>query len=190
MSSTDAFPDRESLRANARVNQRRSRRFVVIFLVVFLLFGVLSSLAFRDSGEWSVGEVVVLALPPLVVLLAAAVAVLVWRRRDQDPQLSLGADRMTQRAVLRALRDGGTADPRVDALARDAAERGTRPARLIWLYGLLTVALAAVCISNLVERDWFLAAVFALATVAQAVSVYTFWQNRRRAIRYLEAGRP
>lgn len=191
MSSTDALPDREALRANALANQRKGRRVVFIVLAVLVLFSVLSSFAFSGPRSWSAAEIAVTALPILLAVSLTVLATRAWRRQDRDPQLSLGADRETQRAVARALRDGGTTDPRVDALARDAAERSKGRAWLIWLYGLLTAVFTALLIRNVMAGgDWFTIAAFALPMMAQALLMYTFWQLRRRAVRYLRgAGR-
>lgn len=187
MSSTDAIPDRETLRAGALANQRKGRRLVFAVLAVLVLLSVVSTFAFSGPSSWSAAEIAVTALPVLLAVSLMVLATHAWRRQDRDPQLSLGADRQTQRAVARALRDGGTTDPRVDALARDAAERSKGRAWLVWLCGLLTVVFAVLLIRGVVTGgDGLTIAASALPMMAQALLVYTFWQLRRRATRYLQ----
>jgi membrane protein YdbS with pleckstrin-like domain len=185
------LPDRELLRANATANQRKTRKFILVVLTVLSVAAVSSTFVFSEPHRLSVPGVAVTALPVLVLAGVALVAIRTWSRHDSEPQLSFGADREVQRAVARALRDGGTADPRIDALARDAAERGRRQQGLIRLHAVLAMVFAVLFLRYAVEGDgWFIVAIFGLLTATQILMVHTCWRVRRRAARYLEgAGR-
>ncbi|GAA2548649.1 hypothetical protein GCM10010435_17770 [Winogradskya consettensis] len=132
MTVDDVIPDRDLLRARAT---RRLRLLGVVFAVlaglgcVALLVGV-----FLTSSP-------VLLVPLAFLLALALLPVYTFRRVARNPALLQGADVTTQRAVSRAFKTGHAADPRVDALARDAAAHNRRNS---WAPWLLTVATALV----------------------------------------------
>jgi FtsH-binding integral membrane protein len=71
----------------------------------------------RDPTRlWVIGS-----LLTLVVVAPLGGVFVLMRRRARNPELLLGAGRSTKAAVRRALREGHTTDPRIDALAREAA---------------------------------------------------------------------
>jgi hypothetical protein len=117
------LPDRDELAAQAR---RRLGRFSWFFagsdlLACAVLVLFTARLAGRGPDEdyrrtWVVGILVI-----AVMAVTFAVPVAVMRRRMRNPELLLGANRGTQSAVRRALRDGYATDARIDALARESA---------------------------------------------------------------------
>lgn len=187
MSGTDPIPDRESLRVTARARQRRFRWVSVgIVLAVIIVNAVM--VVTTAGRDWSPVAVLVLVLPTVVLVGILVVAGRSWRRQAREPQLSYGADPRTQRAVARALREGGAADPRIEALARDAAERG-RPGRwIVVLSGTVALLAAVMLVGSLIQGDRSAAVTSALVVASQALVCHTFWRLRRRAEIYLRRG--
>ena len=115
-------------RAQLTVRARRRLHRYAWLLVGFAVLGAAVMAGFvlklaadlppgRDPTRlWVVGSLVTAFM--LATFTGAAWAM---RRRARNPELLAGADRSTQAAIRRALRDGHTTDARIDALAREAA---------------------------------------------------------------------
>ncbi len=106
----------------------------------------------RDPTRlWVVGSLVT-----AFMLATFAGAGLLMRRRARNPELLLGAGRSIQAVVRRALRDGHCTDPRIDALAREAARhqlyllRGWRRF-LPWAFGVSALLYLAGLVLNWVD---------------------------------------
>jgi predicted lysophospholipase L1 biosynthesis ABC-type transport system permease subunit len=94
--------------------------------------------------------------------------------------------RDTRRAVQRALRTGHADDARIDALARETADRTVRNKWLLILYAVLAVLQLALTIIRIADRDaeWQIA-VSVVVTALFAGAAVLLWVTRRRSRRYL-----
>jgi len=175
-----SLPDDERARldASARTRAQHSLRTVVLIVVAVGLVGYAAGMvAGNDAGAaiW-----IIAALP---VVLALVLAVLFHRlAARRPPPLTSGADRETKRDVNRALRAGGTDDPRIDALVQDLRTKSARSDTvLMWLFAA-TAAVQAVTLV-VVERPWG-RAMAALACACSLAAAALFWLQRRRVRRY------
>ena len=185
MTSEDAVPDRERLRHVAA--QRTRRSWWVVAALAAALFLLPLTLLIADGGPFSAGEIVVAFIPPTVAVLIGVVGLRRMRRREGGPELLAGADRGTRRAVQRALRTGRAPDARIDALAREAADRTLRNSWLIVVYAILLVVQLGLLIGRIVAADDLGRTILAAATSVCWAAVLGLWLvMRARSRRYLE----
>lgn len=188
MTGVRSEEDQSSLRDNAR---RRLRRQLMVRLAI-----IAGGVPAGAVGGFLVGAADVAVLPVLLIGLGVALvlgglAVIVWRLRARrmDPPLMLGADRNTQRAVRRAVRDGHAADPDIDLLAQDLVNRSSRSFLPSYLY----VGFAAffVVLAALADTDgWELVRSVTLAAMCLTAAA-AFYLHQRRLRRYRgRAGQP
>jgi cyanate permease len=175
-----SLPDDERARldASARTRAQHSLRTVVLIVVAVGLVGYAAGMvAGNDAGAaiW-----IIAALP---VVLALVLAVLFHRlAARRPPPLTSGADWETKRDVNRALRAGGTDDPRIDALVQDLRTKSARSDTvLMWLFAA-TASVQAVTLV-VVERPWG-RAMAGLACACSLAAAALFWLQRRRVRRY------
>jgi hypothetical protein len=184
MNIQDAVPDREELRGNA---VRRTRRVWWLVAAVIVVSGLLIPLAVLISVNGSLsGAAFVLLLIPVVVGVALGVC-LTWliRRRDGGPALLAGADGSTRRAVRQALRTARPSDARVDALARESADRTVRNSWLLWLYGVLLLLNLGLLILKIGNSGSWQVALAAATSALWAGVLAAFWLTVRRSRNYL-----
>jgi hypothetical protein len=186
MTGADVIPDRDELR---RVAARRTRTggWVILVLVVLALLVVPVAVLIATRGSLSGGEIVILLVPLLAALAAGLVVVRWMRRRMGEPQLLAGADRGTRRAVQQALRTGQARDARVDALAREAADRTVRNSWLLIFYGVLLVVQIGLLIGRITSGDdWWEIVLTGGVALCWAAAMGVFWVMRARSRRYLQ----
>jgi MFS family permease len=187
--------DREVLRDAAA---RRGRRYawwgLAVGGAVLVIGGVLgASLAVRDGfaeggHRVSVSGVVLVVGLGLVLSAMPLSAFVIMRRRARDPVLVLGADRATRAAVRRALRDGRTADPRIDVLARDLAQRTLRNRWARWGYAVAAALVATGLVMRIVSGEVTgYGVVLPLGSlVLTGIGAALLVRDGRRAARYLD----
>ncbi|MFI5932880.1 hypothetical protein [Actinoplanes sp. NPDC051494] len=175
----DEIPDRDLLRDRA---DRRMRLLGVLFAVLVgaaLIGGLTAGL-----GEFR---------PILLVLVIVPIGVyaLIRRTRLTDPTLLRGADTSTQRAVTRALKAGHSADPRVDALARDTARRTLRRRWTLATLIVAAVVMTGSLVLNLTDGELgTLAVIHAISAAAFVAATVNAALLIRRSRHYLrEPGR-
>jgi len=142
----------------------------------------------RDPTRlWLVGSLAV-----VLVVLSFAVPVIALRERARHPELLLGAGRSTRKAVLRALRDGHTPDPHIDALAREAARHQMHLLRgwrryLPWFFCAMAVLfLAGMTLGLMSEPSTPALVALALGSIALGVGGPHLFLSIRRSRRYLD----
>ncbi|TDB99733.1 hypothetical protein E1091_06300 [Micromonospora fluostatini] len=140
MTTGSGLDDDERRRTAERTRQRHT--WLVVLLVALVLVGAVPVLVGAYVGEFGrqparVATVLLVALVP--AMIGAAVLVALRRGRWRDLSRTTGADRATGRRVLQALREGGSDDPRIDALARDEAARQVRTRWLTWVFPVVAV---------------------------------------------------
>ena len=124
------------------------------------------------------------------VLIGVGVLVMAIRRQRADPHVWI--PRKDSVAVQRALRDGHTDDPRLDALARSAATRAIKQRWMVWLLPLGVLLFAAGAVGDLRDPDttwWDLGGSAASTTIA-AIALVQQMVKLRRSRCYLRAGSP
>ncbi|RAO26316.1 hypothetical protein PSN13_06340 [Micromonospora saelicesensis] len=169
-----------------RGRQRPRSTYVVAALVV-VLFAALGTAAFVGRGTVKSDDLLVtfawMLIPPLV---GAVVALAFGRRLMRRMPQTAGTAPATKRRVERALRDGSTDDPQLDALARKEAQLrlGQRWLLLLFAVVILTQLPALVNAVNPFTR--VLAVLLILIMLASA---WYRWRGLREARRYL-AGPP
>ncbi|WP_306204297.1 hypothetical protein [Actinoplanes sp. RD1] len=149
MTGTDPIPDRAELR------ERAAKRIRLLLLVpaiaaatVVLAFGVAMDGSAGTRGWIFIGVGLVL------IAAGAAAMMLVVRRRLANPELVSGLDRSSQREVARALRNGRTDDPRVDAIIRQSAARVIRTRWLTAVFALVAALDVYLAAEDIADRDW------------------------------------
>lgn len=176
----EAIPDRERLRAASIARLRHAAKvagivtLAIVVVFVGVMFVVLDDMRSREGAM----AVVVAAA---ILVAAAAVSAILLRRLEQDPPLLPGADKKTRDAVARALRSGRSDDPRVDAIARDFAERSLRRPWTLWLFAFFVLLEATVTVMRLLDGDGdaLLSGVLTVTfLVLGAASVVTQRRNR------------
>ncbi|MGC4807098.1 hypothetical protein [Micromonospora sp. DT233] len=185
MGNSSPDEERGALVAGGR---RRDGWLIAGVLLVVAVVAVLAVLAGEVLGGdgWLAGKrpwlaFLIMLVPPL---LGAVVALTVGRRllRRMPPA---AADPETMRRVKRALRDGSTDDPRVDALARDQATRILARRWMPWVSVLLLAAQLAFFFLG--SGDAVQKTVAGVGVVCWAGLIVAFLRSRRRARRYLAA---
>ena len=184
----EAIPDRARLRAASIARLRHAvavaglvtSSLIVVFLAA--LFALLDDMRSRTG---------VMAVVVVAALLGAAFVLCLFalRRQEQDPPLLPGADKQTRTAVARALRSGRSDDPRVDAIARDFAERTLRRPWALWLFGFFVLLEATVTVLRLLDGDGD-ALLSGVLTVSFALMGGAALVNRRRNRAYLAQPAP
>lgn len=96
-------------------------------------------------------------------------------------------DAATSRAIRAALQSGATDDPRIDALARDAARRNLRRPWLMWGYLILSpLVLASAFVDHTHGAEhWLLVTAHLMLAAFFGSSGWQLAATRRRAHRYL-----
>jgi hypothetical protein len=124
------------------------------------------------------------------VLLAVVLPITWWLRRRrphwQTPPLSAGAKRDTRRAVRRAIRTGNAPDARIDALAREQAEKTVGNSVVLTIYAVILALQFGLLVLRIVNggpTDSLVLAVIGDALWAAAVAVLAV--NLSRSRRYL-----
>jgi hypothetical protein len=186
---TDPIPDRERLRQRSADGLRRAVK--VALIVAALVFVAIIGFFLALSDDLRGGSSLVIV--PAGLGAAAGIVVLTvvaTRRMSANAPLLMGADRSTRDAVTRALRAGGTDDPRIDALARDAA----RGAGMQWWVVGAGLLLALVEASSLVIRiaggEWSRAVFAGLLTVVMGTVAAKKWAELHRYRAYLREPGP
>jgi hypothetical protein len=184
----EAIPDLERLRAASIARLRHAA--AVAGLVTFSLIAVFVAVLFYllDDMRSRTGVMAVVVVFS-VMAATALVAVLLLRRQEQDPPLLPGADKQTRIAVSRALRSGRSDDPRVDAIARDFAQRTLRRPWAVWLFGCWALVEATVTVLRLIDGDGD-ALLSGALTVAFALMGVTAVVTQRRNRAYLAQPAP
>jgi hypothetical protein len=189
VTSNDAIPDREELRLSGDRRTRRGRG-VLIAVMVALLVLMPVVLLLADHGAHPVGRIVLFGLIPAAVFIAVVLPMTWWvrgrRPHWQTPPLAAGATRDTRRAVGRAIRTGHAPDARVEALAREQAEKTVRNTVALKIYAVLfalQLALLGLRIVNGGPADALVLAVIGDALWAAAVGALVV--NLARSRRYL-----
>ncbi|MDG4824888.1 hypothetical protein O7635_23815 [Asanoa sp. WMMD1127] len=186
MAADDAIPDRAELTRTAARRSRNGRFIATIVLVVLPLVLTPMALMAGSSGSLSSREAV--GLVGMLWVVAALGAVVAWgiHRLRPRPPLLAGTSRTTRRAVQQALRTGQPHDARIDALAREAAQRTLRGSWLLWLYsGLLALNVALLVLRIADQDEAWKTALAAANVVLWAALVALVWVTRRRSARYL-----
>ncbi|MGC5306830.1 hypothetical protein [Micromonospora zamorensis] len=170
----------------ARGRQRPRSTYVVAALVVVLV-AALGTAAFVGRGTVKSDDLLVtfalMLIPPLV---GAVVALAFGRRLIRRMPQTAGTAPATKRRVERALRDGSTDDPQLDALARKEAQLRLSQRWLLWLFA----AGAGTQVLVLVSADSSFTRVLAvLLLLLWAGAIWYRWRGLRAARRYL-AGPP
>jgi hypothetical protein len=173
------IPDREELRRTAAQRVRRTWLISAVAWAV-LVIAVTTVSIFATDEPVTVEWIVLSVLPLGVALVIGATSYAASRRKE--PPLWYGADRDTQRAV----RTGHAPDERVDALAREAAQRDIRDSA--WFLAFYAVLLAPLGLliqrirtrhdGSMIALAVVLAAAFAVVVMASVVKI-------RRSRRYL-----
>ncbi len=175
--------ERAHLRSNVEQRSAPPARWVLLAMLVG--FAALAAIFAARGGtsELSRPWNVVVPVLPFAFLLALATPLLIRVRRRTVTPLVEGADAATRRAVIRAIRAGSAADPRIDDLVADLRAQGTaRQLGLIatiQLVGALGVGAAAV-----VGDEPMVRVLLALATVAMLTASGLLFQRRRQLIAY------
>jgi cytochrome bd-type quinol oxidase subunit 2 len=187
MASDDAIPDREQMRHAARRRTRRSWWLVAAMAVAALILTPVGVLITHD-GPLTTGETIIVFVPVLVGILGGVVAAWWLRRRQGEPQLLAGADRGTRRAVWRAIRTGHPADARIDALAREAADRTVRNSWMLVMYTILLVLQLVLLVSRIAAAEGVgMTVLTGTAVACWAIALTVFAVARARSRRYLRA---
>ncbi|WP_067508405.1 hypothetical protein [Actinoplanes sp. TFC3] len=180
----DVIPDRDLLHARA---VRRVRGLGWMFAVIGVLAGaaMMAGVLAAGGGLWWG-----LLLPLIFVAIFGALAWRMFRRADRDAMLFQGADRATQRSVSLALKAGGSDDPRIDALARDLAERSLRRTVAPWAMTGSIALVAVGLLLNLFDGKFgFNQGAGLIGLAALVWVVVNVWQTRARSRRYLAMAR-
>jgi hypothetical protein len=175
----DEIPDRDLLQDQAA---RRMRGIGWVLAVCGVLAGVALGAGVVASGgpRWA-GLLVTVP----IILLFGLLGWVSFRRAGRDPALFQGADRATQRAVGHALKAGGSDDPRVDALARDLAERNLRRPATPWVMTACLAFAAAGVLLSIIGGGFTLSQVSGIVGFgALLYVVINVWQTRKRSRRY------
>jgi hypothetical protein len=188
MTYTDGLPDRAALQRRAAERQRRGLWIGAGGTAAVVL--VASVVAAGVDHRWDAGDVAITA--GLAILMAAVIIGVGWLAgRRQPPAALLGADPGTRKAVRQALTDGRSDDARIDALARDSAERSVRLRWLLVLYLIVVpieVVALVLAVAGHVSGFQLLTNVWILLVLAMSAALVAV--ARRRAQRYLAAGQP
>ncbi|WP_305785080.1 hypothetical protein [Symbioplanes lichenis] len=116
----------------------------------------------------------------LLVVAGATAVVLVIRRRLDNPELVAGLDRPSQRDVARALRNGRTDDPRIDAIIRQSAPRVISTRWVIVVFALVAALDVYLAAEEIADRDWNgLVLRLASAVLFTLFAAYQWTQVRR-----------
>jgi hypothetical protein len=185
MSSQDVIPDRAQLRRTAT---RRTRRGWLLLAALAVLALVVTPVVVLLVNGRPPGADVALAFVPAVVTVAVGAPVAWWiHRRRREPELIAGADRGTRRAVWRALRTGHAPDARIDALAREAADRNVRNSWVLVLYAILLLLQLGLLTLKVTDGEGFgETALSALTAACWAAALAVSWVMRNRSRRYLQ----
>ncbi|MFB9236108.1 hypothetical protein ACFFWC_11205 [Plantactinospora siamensis] len=172
--------DPQSTRGSDRERRNRTRVLLVLggLAAAAVLTWLVSALVVGDRSSVASAIVVLMALVAVVLL------VLSQRRRESG---FVAADPGTQREALAAVRTGHVPTPRIDAVARELAERQLRQRWLPWAAGALALFDIYLLIVD-ANRPISL-----MLLTAMALLFWAWWANRRRARRYLrasDAGQP
>ncbi|WP_030487384.1 hypothetical protein [Micromonospora chokoriensis] len=173
----------ERVVADEQVTQGRHHRSTYIVAAVVVVGAAAMGTAAIVDGETGTSDLLVafalMLFPPLV---GAVVALILGRRLIRRTPPTAGADPATRRRIGRALRDGSTDDPRLDALARREARLRVGQRWLLWVFaaGVLTQLPALVSGAHPFTR--VLAMLLILLLVAAA---WYRWRGLREARRYL-----
>ncbi|MCO8275025.1 hypothetical protein M1L60_31050 [Actinoplanes sp. TRM 88003] len=153
----------------------RAIALLAVLVVVAFLAGLLAGLGDGLSGlDW--------ALLLLVAVVGLGILVFVVER----PWVPATVEPADQEAVARALDEGGTTDPRIDRLAREAAERAASRMWFVWLLGICAaLQMAAAVTRAVVGGNWLLVVMSAVLCVSLGLTGWSTWTARRRAVRYL-----
>ncbi|AGL20953.1 hypothetical protein [Actinoplanes sp. N902-109] len=175
----DDIPDRDLLHDRA-IRRMRGLAWLVLGM------GVLAGAALAAGTALGGGPLWLSVFLPLgLLLIFGLIAGAAFRRAHRETTLFQGADRATQRAVARALKAGGTDDPRVDALARDLAQRSLRRRGAVWAMTAAVVLVAAGLILNVIADGLRpIQLVMLLGLGCYLYALVTVWQTRLRSRRY------
>jgi hypothetical protein len=126
-----------------------------------------------------------------LVFVAVGVAITVviawWiRRRGPGPGPPASAGRKSRGAVQRALRTGQPPDARIDALAREAADRNLRSSWFLPFCAALVLLNLGLLILRIVGDDIWQVALAAANTALWTTALVRSWIVRRRSERYLQ----
>ncbi|WP_250030684.1 hypothetical protein [Paractinoplanes maris] len=161
-------------------------RLAVTVVIVLSVIGIAGGLLFSRGEGLSAGDVGLLLVPATVGLLIVA---LVFRPRAGRGRPPVSVEPGVQDAVVRALDNGGTTDPRIDALARQNAEWETGRGWFIGLTGAGAALQAGAAVFRaVVDDNWFQVGLSVLLAVCFGLTCWTAVKGRRRALRYLAGG--
>ncbi|AGL20954.1 hypothetical protein [Actinoplanes sp. N902-109] len=186
---TDPIPDREQLRQRSADGLQRA--VPVAVAVGGVIFAVILAFAVGLRGDLHSGSSLVVVLAGLAAAVAIVMTTVYFaRRRADSAPLLFGADRPTRGAVREALRTGGTSDPRIDALARDAARIGRSQRWVVVTAAFVALIEAASLVTRIIEGEWFRAATAGALLVLMGVVAATKTVELRRHRAYLRQPGP
>ncbi|WP_433652420.1 hypothetical protein ACQP2C_08825 [Micromonospora zamorensis] len=140
MTNTGERPEaqtRQVILADEQVPRGRHRRGTyVVAAAVVVGAATMGAAAMVDGGTGGPDLFAAFALMLIPPLVGAVVALVFGRRLIRRMPRTAGADPTTRRRIVQALRDGSTADPHLDALARKEARSRVSQR---WLLVLFTV---------------------------------------------------
>lgn len=135
-------------------------------------------------------QILAFGLIPAAALIAVVLPMTWWLRRRHPqrttPPLTAGAERNTRRAVQRAIRTGHAPDARIEALAREQADKTVRNRAALTIYAGLLVLQIPLLILQIVNggpASTLLLAVTGDVLWATAVAILAV--NVSRSRRYL-----
>ena len=148
---------------------------LAVLVVVAFLAGLLAGLGDGLSGlDWA------------LLLLVAVVGLGMLAFVIEKPWVPVTVEPTDQAAVARALDEGGSIDPHIDRLAREAAERAASRMWFVWLLGVCAALQMTAAVTRAVlGGNWFLVVMSAVLAVSLGLTGWSTVTARRRAMRYL-----
>ncbi|MET8041765.1 hypothetical protein ABZU25_12985 [Micromonospora sp. NPDC005215] len=178
----------QSTAADEQLTHRRQRRSTyLVAAIVVIATAALGTATFVGRGTVKSDQLLVsfalMLIPPLI---GAVVALVFGRRLIRRMPPTAGADPATKQQIGRALRDGSTDDPRLDALAREEARLRVGQRWLLWLFAVVVLTQLSALVT---AANPFTRVLAVLLILLMAGSAWYRWRGLREARRYL-AGPP
>jgi hypothetical protein len=189
MTGDDPIPDRDRLRAASVAHTRRAvKRAAIVTVGFFLAFVAVVFVTVDDMRSRDGALAVVVGL--VILAVAALLGLGALRAQARNPALVPSADPGSRAAVELALRTGRTDNARIDALARESAQRTLRRPWQVWGPAFFVLLEGLVTITQLISRDWWQALFFGVFTAGFAMQTGRGLADLRRRRHYLRQARP